>query len=84
MPSSHVQRTQDEESKQQKLCTMKKMKFDQMVSIEAGGCGAAADKFIAVTGFIAGVASCFGPIGLAIAGPTALGMGIASIACAWK
>ncbi len=63
---------------------MKKIELSQMEIIEAGGCGATADKFIAVTGFIAGVAASFGPIGLAIAGPTALGMGIASIVCAWK
>lgn len=64
---------------------MKKMHFNQMEVIEGGApCSSTANKFIAVTGFIAGVASSFGPIGLAIAGPTALGMGVASIICAWK
>jgi hypothetical protein len=64
---------------------MKKMELKQMEQIEGGTpCSSTANKFIAVTGLIAGVASSFGPIGLAIAGPTALGMGVASIICAWK
>ncbi len=59
---------------------MKTMELSKMSTIEGGApCSDTANKFIAVTGFIAGVASSFGPIGLAIAGPTALGMGVASI-----
>jgi len=64
---------------------MKQLEVKQMTEIEGGEpCSTTANKFIAVTGFIAGIAASFGPIGLAIAGPTALGMGVAGIICAWK
>jgi hypothetical protein len=62
---------------------MKTLELRQMENIE-GGCSDTANRFIAWTGFIAGVAASFGPIGLAIAGPTALGMGVASIICAYR
>lgn len=51
--------------------------------IEGGGCSATANKYIASIGLAASIGSCFGPIGLALCGPTALGMGIAGVICAF-
>ena len=63
---------------------MKEMSFEQMESLNGGGeCSDSAEKFIATVGFATSVGSCFGPIGLLICGPTALGMGILSMYCAW-
>ena len=59
---------------------MKTLDFQQMEMIEGG----TACEAVAVIGTIAGIASMFGPVGLAIAGPTAVGMGVASIICAFK
>lgn len=64
---------------------MKRLDLTMMHTIEGGEpCSPTANKIIAVTGLIAGIGSCFGPIGLLIAGPTALGMGVLSVVCAWK
>lgn len=69
---------------QSKSLKMKKMELNQMEQITAGGCGDTADKAIATIGFVASLASLAGPIGLAIAGPTALGMGFFSVICAYR
>lgn len=62
---------------------MNTLTFEQMEKME-GGCSAKAQKFIATVGLTASIGSAFGPIGLAIFGPTALAMGVASLACAFK
>lgn len=62
---------------------MNTLTINQMEQME-GGCSAKAQKFIATIGLAAGIGSAFGPIGLAIFGPTALAMGVASVACAFK
>ena len=41
-------------------------------------------KLISTIGLIAGIGSSFGLVGLAIFGPTSLGMGIASVYCAFN
>jgi len=41
-------------------------------------------KLISTIGLIAGIGSCFGPVGLAIFGPTSLGMSIAGVYCAFN
>lgn len=63
---------------------MKALGLEQMEFIEGGGCSDGANKFIATVGLVAGIGSAFGPIGLAIFGPTALGMGIAGTICAYR
>ncbi|MDX9880761.1 MAG: hypothetical protein RBS73_01770 [Prolixibacteraceae bacterium] len=63
---------------------MKEMSFERMEEVNGGGCSKETEQVIATIGFIASVASAFGPIGLAIAGPTALGMGIGSLVCAFR
>lgn len=55
-----------------------------MEIVAGGGCSKKAQKFISTVGVAAGIGSAFGPIGLAIFGPTALVMGVASVACAFK
>jgi hypothetical protein len=62
---------------------MNSLSLNQTADISGGGCSTAANRVIATAGLVAGIASAFGPIGLAIAGPTALGMGIASVVCAY-
>ena len=62
---------------------MEKLELYQMENVE-GGRSARAMKAIATAGLVAGVAASFGPIGWAIAGPAAIGMGIASLVCAFK
>lgn len=47
-------------------------------------CGDTADKAIATIGAICFVASFFGPIAWIITGPTAAGMAIAGLVCAYK
>ena len=63
---------------------MKTLELEEMEIFIGGGCGATMDKAISTAGFIAGLASFAGPIGAMIAGPTAVGMGIASIYCAYR
>lgn len=63
---------------------MKKLSLTQMENLEGGklsSCGYAANVSIASIGLVASVGACFGPIGLAIAGPTALGMGVFGLVC---
>jgi hypothetical protein len=63
---------------------MKKLSLNQMEIIEGGSkCGDAGDKAIAVIGLVAGIGACVGPVGLLIAGPTAIGMGIFGVVCAF-
>ena len=63
---------------------MKELNFEQMEEVNGGGCSTSANRFISSVGLVAGVASMFGPVGLMIAGPTALGMGILSAYCAFS
>jgi len=63
---------------------MKTLELNQMENVEGGTCSSGAEKFIAVTGTVATIAGFFVPIGAIIAGPTALGMGIAGIVCAFE
>lgn len=63
---------------------MKKLELNQMADVSGGGCGEKADRAIAILGLISGIGAAFGPIGLAIAGPTALGMGVMSVFCAFR
>jgi len=61
----------------------RKLSLKEMEIVE-GGCSATANKAIATIGAIAGVGSCFGIIGLALFGPTAIGCSIASMVCAYQ
>ena len=63
---------------------MKALELNEMEEIIGGGCSDTANRAIATIGFIAGVGSAFGPIGLAIFGPTALGMSVAGLYCAYS
>jgi len=63
---------------------MKALEVHEMEVIAGSGCDEDVDKALATIGFIAGVGSTFGPIGLAIFGPTALAVGVASLACAYS
>ena len=60
----------------------KKLSFQEMEGIEAG-CSRNAQRVMAIAGTVATIASFAGPIGAIIAAPTALGMGIGSIFCAF-
>lgn len=62
---------------------MKELSFEKMEEVNGGECSTSANRFIATVGFAASVGSCFGLVGLLICGPTALGMGILSMYCAW-
>lgn len=53
-----------------------------MEDLDGGECSESDEQTIATIGAVASAASCFGPIGLAIAGPTALGMAISFLVCA--
>lgn len=63
---------------------MKTLSLEEMEEVTGGGCSESANQFITTAGFIAGIGACFGPVGLAICGPTALGMGIAGMVCAYN
>ncbi|AZQ64757.1 MULTISPECIES: hypothetical protein [Flammeovirga] len=62
---------------------MENLNLNEMVIIE-GGCSSTTNKVIATAGLVAGVAAFAGPVGALIAGPTAIGMGIASVYCAYS
>ena len=59
----------------------------EMQEVQAGlnkeSC-AKAEKFLAVAGLVSTIGSCFGPVGLAIFGPTSLGIGVIATACAFS
>ncbi len=59
---------------------MKKLKLNQMEKIE-GGCNAGQERAAAWIGLGAGFAALAGPIGMMIAGPTALGVAIVTVYC---
>lgn len=61
---------------------MKALELHQMEQIEGGNNCDEAELFLATGSLIFGVASAFGPIGLAIAGPTSLVLAIGALACA--
>ena len=63
---------------------MKKLELNEMENLIAGTTCDNLKEEIAVIGLVAGIASMFGPIGLLIAGPTALGMGIITVYCAFE
>lgn len=63
---------------------MERLEFHQMESIHGGNNCAEAERFIATVGLAASIGASFGPIGLAIFGPTALVMGVAAVACAYS
>ncbi|SMO69280.1 hypothetical protein [Gracilimonas mengyeensis] len=56
---------------------MNALDITEMEKINGGDRCDDAEKFIATVGLVASIGASFGPIGLAIAGPTALGMGVA-------
>lgn len=58
--------------------------LNELETLHGGACSARAQKAISTIGLVASVASFAGPIGALIAGPTALGMGIASAYCAYS
>jgi len=62
---------------------MKTLNFEQMENLSAGNsCDALQSPAVATIAVIAGIGSCFGPIGLAIFGPTSLGLSIGAAICA--
>jgi len=65
---------------------MKKMNFEQMENLQGGstGCDALNSPAVKTIALIASVVSCFGPIGLAIGGPTSLGLAAGAVICAAK
>jgi len=56
-----------------------------MEMVEGGTpCNSTVNKIIAVGGLITGIAASTGPIGFLIAGPSAIGLGVMSVICAFK
>lgn len=49
-----------------------------------GGCNKRTEVFAAAVGLAAGVVTLLGPVGVALATPTALGLGVVSLICAIK
>ncbi|HAK11102.1 MAG TPA: hypothetical protein DIW54_12460 [Chitinophagaceae bacterium] len=71
-----------------KLGKMKKLKLSQIEAISGGakkGCSDSDNKVLAVVGATVTVAGLFfgGPVGVAVLGPTALGVAIGGIRCAF-
>jgi hypothetical protein len=67
-----------------KLIFMKNLELTQMEMLHGGGCSASQERTLAIVGSIATVAGFFGPIGAIIAGPTALGVAVGSLWCAYN
>ena len=62
---------------------METLNFEQMENLQGGnGCDALNSPAVKTIALIAGVVSCFGPVGLAIGGPTALGLSVGAVICA--
>ena len=55
-----------------------------MEMLHGGGCSASQERTLAIVGSIATVAGFFGPIGAIIDGPTALGVAVGSLWCAYN
>lgn len=62
---------------------MKNLSLEQMEKVE-GGCSGNQEKAMAIIGLVAGIGASFGPVGLAIAGPTAFGIAIGAVFCAFN
>lgn len=70
---------------------MKKLELKQMEEIQGGirqesalTCDERQTKIMAIAGMAATVVGLFGPVGAIIAAPTAIGMGVFSIICAYR
>ncbi len=63
---------------------MKKLDPQNMEVIVGGSCSRAGNQAIAVIGLVTGVCSFIPVIGWAMFGPAAVGMGIASVVCAYS
>jgi hypothetical protein len=63
---------------------IQELSLQELESLQGGKCSDGANKAIATIGLVAGVASAIPGVGLLIFGPTALGMGIASVVCAYQ
>ena len=67
---------------------MKKLELKQMEEIQGGGSALTCDdrqtKIMAVAGMAATLIGFCGPVGAIIAAPTAVGMGIFSLICAYS
>lgn len=58
------------------------LSLQEMEEVNGGGCNKRTQVLASSLGLAAGIASMFGPVGLAIAGPSAVGLGIVSLICA--
>ena len=58
----------------------------EIQEIMAGSCNMSqtADRFLTTAGLVAGVGSFFGPVGMAIFGPTTIGISVIYAVCAYR
>lgn len=63
---------------------MKTLELNQMEVLNGGRCSSSTVKALAVIGMVATIGSFFGPVGWIIAGPSAIGVGIGGLICAFN
>ncbi len=58
------------------------LSLQEMEETNGGGCNKRTEVFAAAVGLAAGAVALLGPVGVALATPTALGLGVVSLICA--